>query len=367
MRLLWTIFMQTNWILCLIVHFFMKHRALILIILTTAMIGCRQESASPAPSSYAFVQPENFPNAEYTFSNNPVTKEGFALGRLLFYDPILSADSTVACANCHQQARGFSDPVHRFSKGVGDASGFRNAPAIQNMAFQNHFFWDGGVNHLDFVPINAITSTVEMHETLAGVIVKLQRSDRYESKFEAAFGSAEIDSRKILYALSQFLCLIVSSNSRYDLYIRNEGEQLTAAEQEGLALFQSKCATCHAGDLFTDGSFRNNGLDSVFNADNGRQRVTEFDGDRGKFKVPSLRNAEVTFPYMHDGRFRTLEEVLDHYRNGIICSKTLDPLLKQSDNFGIAISDDEKGKIIAFVKTLTDRQFIQDKRFSNPL
>lgn len=329
--------------------------------------GCGKDDASPAQDPYTFVQPDNFPQAVYTFGNNPVTQDGFELGRMLFYDPILSADSTISCSNCHQQVRSFSDPVHRFSKGVGDVSGFRNAPAIQNMAFQEHFFWDGGVNHLDFVPINAITSELEMQETLADVVLKLQRSTHYPARFAKAFGSTEITSQKMLYALSQFMNMMVSANSRYDKYIRGEKEQLTADELEGMQIFQSKCASCHSTDLFTDGSFRNNGLDATFEADSGRERITEYAADRGRFKVPSLRNAEVTYPYMHDGRFKTLENVLDHYRSAVKESETLDPLLRQSNQLGIVITDDEKNKIISFIKTLTDRDFIQDKRFSAPI
>ncbi len=328
------------------------------------LAACTGEDNSPVQNPYAFRQPSNFPAAAYTFENNPVTKDGFELGRALFYDPILSVDSTIACANCHEQARGFSDPVHRFSKGVGGISGVRNAPAIQNMAFQKFFFWDGGVNHLDFVPINAITSPIEMHETLAGVVKKIQRSDPYRKHFAEAFGTSDVDSQKILHALSQFMTMMVSANSRYDKYVRKEGEQFTDSELDGMKLFHSKCASCHATDLFTDGSFRNNGIDDNFDSDTGRQRITETTDDRGKFKVPSLRNAEVTFPYMHDGRFRTLDEVLDHYAGGVKVSGTLDPLLMQNGATGIPLSDGEKSKIIAFIKTLTDREFTTDKRFS---
>lgn len=330
------------------------------------LFSCNNENVSPVQDAYVFQRPTNFPASVYTFNNNPVSKNGFELGRALFYDPILSADSTIACANCHQQVRSFSDPVHRFSKGVNDVSGFRNAPAIQNMAFQENFFWDGGVNHLDFVPINAITSKVEMAESLAHVIEKLNSSSLYQEKFRKAFGEAGIDSQKMLYALSQFMNLMISSNSRYDKYIRNEGEVLTVDELNGMQLFEGKCSSCHTTDLFTDGSFRNNGLNETFDQDSGRQRVTEFAGDRGKFKVPSLRNAELTFPYMHDGRFRTLEEVLNHYAQSVKESETLDPVLKQGTEPGIALSEDEKRKIILFIKTLTDKSFTTDKRFSNP-
>lgn len=334
----------------------------------TALVlwGCSDQDASPQNDAYAFQPPATFPAAAYTLENNPVTRDGFELGRALFYDPILSADSSIACANCHQQARAFSDPVHRFSKGVGEASGFRNAPAIQNTAFQQDFFWDGGVKHLDFVPINAITSELEMKETLAGVVTKLQRSTFYPARFSQAFGAGEVTSQHMLQALSQFMVMMISADSRYDRYLQGK-ESLTVDEQGGLGLMQQKCSGCHATDLFTDGSFRNNGLDETFDSDAGRERITELDKDRGKFKVPSLRNAELTAPYMHDGRFNTLAQVLNHYSAGVKPSATLDPLLTgASPHPGIALTDTDQQQIIAFLKTLTDRTFTKDQRFSNP-
>lgn len=328
--------------------------------------GCSSDGVAPQDDQYAFNTPENFPEAQYTFENNPVTPAGFELGRALFYDPILSLDSSLSCANCHQQAVSFTDPVHRFSKGVNEVNGIRNAPAIQNMAFQNHFFWDGGVKHLDFVPINAITNDLEMADELDHVVEKINRSKFYPKRFKSAFGSTEVTSQRMLYALSQFMNLMVSANSRYDKYARNEGEVLNAEELEGLIIFKNKCSGCHAKDLFTDGSFRNNGLDPTFENDHGRERITEFAGDLGKFKVPSLRNVELTKPYMHDGRFSTLEQVLNHYSNEVKDSETLDPLLRQDGFTGIRISENEKIKIIAFLKTLTDKEFVKDKRFSFP-
>ncbi|MFM7859346.1 MAG: cytochrome-c peroxidase [Flammeovirgaceae bacterium] len=328
-------------------------------------VACTQEKVDSKVNPYAFQQPVNFQQAVYTFENNPVSEKGFELGRRLFYDPILSADSTIACANCHQQSVSFADPVHRFSRGVKDKTGTRNAPAIQNMAFQRLFFWDGGVKHLDFVPINAITSDVEMAEKIAHVVEKLQRNPSYVTKFNEAFQEPP-GSQKMLYALSQFMNLMVSANSRYDHYVRKEGESLTTAELNGLQLFTSKCSSCHATDLFTDGSFRNNGLDASFEKDNGRARITELAEDRGKFKVPSLRNVELTDPYMHDGRFKTLEQVLDHYASGVSDSETLDPILKKNQALGIPLSTEEKAAIILFLKTLTDHDFIRDKRFSFP-
>ncbi|NOS92762.1 MAG: cytochrome-c peroxidase [Cyclobacteriaceae bacterium] len=338
---------------------------LLFVIVGVLCIACAEEAVDSNGSPYTFRKPANFPEAAYTFENNPVTQKGFELGRALFYDPILSADSTIACANCHQQAAAFADPVHTLSRGVMDRSGTRNAPAIQNMAFQRLFFWDGGVKHLDFVPINAITSDVEMAEKIAHVVEKLQRNPSYVTKFNEAYQEPP-SSQKMLYALSQFMNLMVSANSRYDHYVRKEGESLTTAELNGLQLFTSKCSSCHATDLFTDGSFRNNGLDATFEKDNGRERITELAEDKGKFKVPSLRNVELTDPYMHDGRFKTLEQVLDHYATGVVNSETLDLILKRDEGFGIPLTIEEKANIILFLKTLTDREFILDKRFSFP-
>jgi cytochrome c peroxidase len=333
--------------------------------LAVGLVSCFGDEVT-SNSTYQFKQPDNFPRAVYTFNNNPITEDRFELGRALFYDPVLSIDSSVSCANCHQQARAFIDPVHRLSRGVNDAEGFRNAPAIQNMAFQESFFWDGGVKHLDFVPINAITNPAEMHESLAHVVEKLKRSKSYSNRFKKAFTENEITSQQMLYALSQFMNLMVSANSRYDKWVRNEGELLTAEELEGLSLFQSKCSSCHATDLFTDDSFRNNGLDTDFSADTGRQRITEAGTDAGKFKVPSLRNAELTYPYMHDGRFRTLNDVLNHYTSGVKSSATLDPALNQNGQLGIVLTEEEKTKVIKFLKTLTDESFIKNKLFTNP-
>lgn len=337
---------------------------LVLFLTVLAGWGCSGEDAPPS-AAYTFHAPPAFPPVVYTLDNNPVTREGFELGRALFYDPVLSGDSSIACANCHQQVRAFSDPVHRFSKGVGDSTGFRNAPPIQNLAFQTDFFWDGGVKHLDFVPINAITSELEMHETLARVVTKLQRSDHYPARFQQAFGSAEVTSQGLLHALSQFMVMMVSADATYDRY-RQGMATLGADELAGLQLVQQKCSGCHATDLFTDHTFRNNGLDDTFGADAGRERITELAEDRGKFKVPSLRNVAITAPYMHDGRFTTLAQVLDHYAGQVKPSATLDPLLVNEQGNGIALAEGEKQQIIAFLKTLTDQAFIKDERFSNP-
>jgi cytochrome c peroxidase len=227
------------------------------------------------------------------------------------------------------------------------------------MAWQKEFFWDGGVGDLDLFSVAPIENPLEMDENLGNVLTKLRSSSKYPALFKKAYGSTEITSQKFLKALSQFMISLISANSRYDKFIRKEGGILTANEQEGLNLFKQKCSSCHAGDLFTDQSYRNNGLNIQGSKDEGRFRITENPSDRYKFKVPSLRNVEMTAPYMHDGRFYTLDEVLRHYTTGVQQSQNVDPLVKN----GIALSEDEQAKIVAFLKTLTDREFLTNPKF----
>ena len=325
------------------------------------LLGCTDKEIS-VNTDYRFVNPANFPEPTYTFENNPVTEAGFELGRRLFYDPMLSVDGTVSCNNCHQLALAFADAQqHPLSIGVDNRMGKRNAPALTNLAYMDEFFWDGGVTHLDHVPINAIEAEFEMDEELSNVVKKLRYSPMYDSMFRVAFDIKEITSPFMLHALAQFTVMMVSSNSKYDKYVRKEGETLTDEELRGMQSFETKCASCHKGELFTDMSYRNNGISAVFE-DKGRATITTRDSDIGKFRVPSLRNVQRTSPYMHNAMFETLEEVLDHYENGILLSETLDPLLVH----GIQFDEGEKANIIAFLKTLTDYEFIADQRFIAP-
>ncbi|MDX2303377.1 MAG: cytochrome c peroxidase [Microscillaceae bacterium] len=327
------------------------------------LLGC---GADPEPDeTFVFKKPANFPEPTYTFKNNPVTKDGFLLGKKLFFDPILSRDGSVSCNNCHIQSTAFADSQqHPLSIGVDNQPGTRNAPALANLAFMKEFFWDGGVTHLDFVAINAIESDFEMDEKLSNIVLKLNNHPEYPTLFKKAFGVEEVTSPYMLQALSQFMVMMVSANSRYDKHVRSEGEQLTSEELEGLALFQANCASCHSGELFSDFSYRNNGLSSQF-PDQGRARITEFSGDLGKFRVPSLRNVALTAPYMHNAQFNTLEKVLQHYVQGVVDSETLDPILKKGNQLGISLSSEEQQKIIAFLRTLTDQEFRANTRFQN--
>jgi cytochrome c peroxidase len=331
--------------------------------LALVLVACRKDD--PAQGEIRFVAPSNLPAPTYDFAANPVTREGFELGRKLFYDPILSRDSSIACADCHISFSAFSHPAHVTSHGIDGLFGRRNALPMQNLAWSPNFFWDGGVAYLDFVPLNAIQSEVEMDESPARVVAKLQRHPQYPGLFRAAFPASDtVSGVSMLQALSQFMALLVSAESRYDHYVRQEkGGDLNADELAGLALFKAKCATCHATDLFTDHSFRNNGILADFSLDQGRAEVSTFPEDVGKFKVPSLRNVALTAPYMHNGKFSSLAKVLAHYASGVKDSPTLDPLLKQNGQLGIPLTATEQAQLIDFLHTLTDEGFVKDVRF----
>lgn len=314
----------------------------------------------------AVVAPSNFPPMVYNVDENPPTQFGFELGKKLFYDGRLSANGFISCGFCHEQRFSFTHHGHQFSHGIDDKEGTRNTPSIANMAFFSEFAWDGATNHLDLFPIIPITNDVEMGETMTGVLQKLQADSEYKKAFDAAFEEGGINHENFLKALAQFMVMMVSYNSKYDKYVRHEdGGSLTDQELKGLSIFQQKCASCHTTNLFSDGSFRNNGLppNPILN-DLGRAEVSGSTSDNYKFKVPSLRNVALTAPYMHDGRFGSLESVLNFYQNGVQDSPTLDPLLKTEDGLGILLNNSEKQALIAFLGTLTDNEFIADKRFA---
>lgn len=282
----------------------------------------------------------------------------------MFYDPILSKNNTIACGSCHIQSASFTHHGHDVSHGIEDRLGSRNAPPIMNMAWSKAFFWDGGVFHLDLQPMVPITNYVEMDEKMSSVLEKLRRTSEYPGLFKKAFGSEEINSACMLKALSQFMLMCVSSNSKYDKVMRHEGEKFTKQEEEGYKLFKQKCNDCHKEPLFTDYSFRNNGIAIGKNGDIGRFNITLDSSDTYKFKVPSLRNIEFTAPYMHDGRYYGLTDVIDHYSDGVQNTPNLDPLLSKNNKLGIPMTVEEKVKIIAFLKTLGDTSFIKNPLLS---
>ena len=327
------------------------------------LVSCTLAGKETGPSGL-FSVPEGFPQPVYNLMANPVTEDGFLLGKKLFFDGRLSRDGTISCGECHNQANSFTHHGHGFSHGIDGKEGFRNAQPIVNVAWQNSFFWDGGVFNLDLFAIAPIENPVEMDEKFPNVIEKLKKSEDYPKLFKKAFGTEEVTSERFLKALSQYMLSLVSANSRYDQYLAGKA-RLTETEMKGLALFKEKgCNTCHSGILFTDHSFRSNGLGAEYTGDLGRFRITENESDKNKFKVPTLRNIEVTYPYMHDGRFRNLEGVLEHYADGVQGVDNLDPALKKGPKPGIALTKEEQGQIIAFLKTLTDTEFLNNKRFS---
>ena len=330
--------------------------------------GCSEDAQikESNPSPLELDIPSNFPEPVYDLLANPLTEEGVALGKMLFYDPALSRDNTISCGFCHQQPTAFTHHGHDVSHGIGDLLGRRNSLPVQNLIWYRNFFWDGGVHNLDLVPLNAINNPVEMDEEPTNILLKLEKQQKYKDKFKAAFGSEEINSTRFLQSLTQFMATMVSANSRYDRYVRNEGVQLSPNELQGEVLFRQHCASCHSTDLFTDQSFRNNGFsnENDFLKDPGRQEITLNPEDRGKFKVPSLRNVEYTAPYMHNGKLNSLREVLNFYTSGVQLSSTLDPLLVQNGQPGIDLTVDEENRIIDFLKTLTDEEFLSDRRFS---
>lgn len=306
--------------------------------------------------------PEGFPDPVYRFADNPLTKEGVELGRKLFYDGRLSLDGNFPCASCHQQIGSFGTYEHDRSHGYNGSHTLRNAPVLFNLAWQDKFHWDGEFSSLFNEAAQPINGHIEMAESFTGVINKLQKDPDYRKQFRNVFRTEFISPEQILKALAQFTGSMVSANSKYDLYKKGSAT-FTAQEENGYQLFQANCSTCHPEPLFTDYSLRNIGLpvDNFLN-DFGRIRITHDPADSLKFKVPTLRNVYISSNYMHDGRFNTLAQCINHYRNGIQPGATLDPLLIN----GIQLTNTEATDLALFLRTLTDSSFIKDPRFSKP-
>ncbi|WPU99123.1 cytochrome c peroxidase [Mucilaginibacter sp. cycad4] len=314
----------------------------------------------------SFSRPASFPKPSVDLRVNPVSPDGFKLGRLLFYDPVLSLDQSISCNNCHQPAAAFANPGAALSIGIKGCIGERNAPPLFNLAWQHAYMWDGRISTIDSTALNAISNSCEMASTPGEIANRLQSTKVYPALFEKAFGDRKISPERIVKAISQFTTLMVSANSRYDKYICKEpGGYLSAEESKGYLLFQKKCAACHTEPLFTDQSFKNNGLDLI-SRDPGRKDHTHKAEDAGLFRVPTLRNVAVTAPYMHDGRFSSLEEVLKHYASGIKPNSHLDKSLRLKGKLGIDLSAADQHNIAAFLKTLTDTTYINDPKFQKP-
>lgn len=306
--------------------------------------------------------PKGWPPMSYDLSRNPLTQEGIALGRKLFHDPLLSLDSSTSCSSCHLSYTAFSHTDHQLSHGIHDSIGTRNAPALMNLAWSKTFMWDGAVNHLDMQPLAPINHSGEMGESTQHVVFKLENSRTYRRLFAEAFGDSMILSDRMLKALAQFQLSLVSAGSRYDR-MKAGVELFTEQERNGYLLFQAHCNTCHKEPLFTTGEFANNGLppDSLLR-DGGRIRITHDPEDSLKFKIPTLRNVEYSFPYMHDGRFKRLRQVIDHYASGIMTSGSSAPQLKKP----IMLTPEERTDLVAFLLTLSDREFVMDPDHAAP-
>ena len=304
---------------------------------------------------------------------NPQTLEGIALGRKLFYDPLLSNDGTQACASCHLAENSFTDP-NRYSTGITGEMGTRNAMPIFNLVwnFQNDFLWDGSASSLEDQVDDPIENPIEMNNTWPNVVATLQATSDYPDLFEQAFGTTIITREFVAKAVAQFERTLISGNSKFDQYLLGDNNAVSAQEINGFNIFMDEnrgdCFHCHGNEfnpLWTNNAFHNNGLDSSFE-DLGLGGFTGDPLDYGKFKSPSLRNLAYTAPYMHDGRFANLDEVINHYSEGLVYSNTVDPLMKNIAEGGAQLTDSDKADLKAFLLSLSEPEFTTNPAFLNP-
>lgn len=304
-------------------------------------------------------------------SDNPMTVEGVALGKKLFFDPMLSGDSTQSCASCHAPQNAFTDDT-RFSDGIDGNFGNRNSMPLFNLAwnYDERFTWDGRELSLERQAFEPVSNPIEMHSNWQEVTAELQNDSEYPELFDLAFGTSTIDSTLVTKALAQFERTLISGNSKFDRHLLGQ-ETLTPEELNGFDVFMDEargdCFHCHGNannPLWTDNIFHNNGLDATF-TDLGLGAVTGDPTDNGKFRSPSLRNLVYTAPYMHDGRFATLDEVINHYSEGLQASPTIDPLMKKVDQGGVQLSEQDKADLKAFLLSLTDEAFVTNPDFQN--
>ncbi len=342
-------------------------------------LACKKDKVEYTPTPYELKIPSHFPDMIIP-DDNPMTVEGVELGRRLFYETRLSGDNTMSCASCHSPSAAFSD-TNQFSTGIDGIQGDRNSMALINLGWNTYFFWDGRAKTLEEQIIQPVENPIEMHETWQNVVGKLSADVTYRNMFFKAFNSTEIDSLQAAKAIAQFIRTMISGESKYDVMYKDENSlPLSAAEQAilttvtpeewaGYDLFKSlngaDCFHCHNGPLMQVQKFSNNGLDAVF-TDIGRGKVTGNPLDNGKFKVPTLRNIAYSAPYMHDGRFATLDEVIDHYSFGIQMSSTIDPLIEYASQGGVQLDVQERDWLKQFLMTLSDEKFINNPDFQEP-
>lgn len=334
-----------------------------IVLLVLVAAGVQFSFVSPRNTPLQQRIPEGFPAPVYDFTNNPLTKEGFELGRRLFYEGQLAADGQTACASCHQQFAAFADFEHVFSHGAANRFTIRNAPPLFNLAWHKEFHADGGINHIEWQPLSPITGPNEMDNSIDHMIRSLQSDKVYPPLFVAAFGSDTINSQRILHALAQFTGYIVSADSKYDR-VRAGKDQFTEWEAEGYRVFTQKCAACHTEPLFTDLAYHNIGLpvDSFLN-DYGRMIITGQKEDSLKFKTPTLRNVTRTGPYMHDGRYWGLSTAINHWETASSSDTTVSELILKT-----AAPDKQEIKyLVSFLHSLLDSVLLTDKRLEDPI
>lgn len=343
------------------------------VVILVILVFSFREKFSSTP--YPFPKLVYFPKMPVSESN-PVTVEGVALGRYLFYDPILSLDRTISCASCHRQEVAFSDAGQEFSSGIDGNAMKRNTLPLFNLAWYPALFWDGRASNIENQVFQPVRAHDEMNLQWTDAVNRIVKSKFYRAKFSAAFPGQAIDSILIAKAIAQFERVLISNRSKYDKVLQREAS-FTKEEYSGFVLMndmtKGDCLHCHTTDadaLGTSLTFSNNGLDSIFNPslykDLGRGAITGNVRDNGKFKIPSLRNIALTAPYMHDGRFKTLDEVLDFYSEGVNHSVNIDSKMGMVHQKGVKLSKEEKQNIIAFLMTLSDSAFIKDPAFGNP-
>lgn len=326
------------------------------------------------PTSYTLEIPEVFKDRvlpPVIPVDNPMTVEGISLGKKLFYDPLLSGDGSQSCASCHNQKFGFSEDT-KFSTGIDEIEGTRNAMPLFNMAwnYEENFFWDGRVSTIEGQAKEPVINPIEMHSVWDDVVDKLQSNKDYPVLFKKAFGTDKISIDLTVKAIAQFERTIISANSKFDKYLRHEVD-LTYDERIGYQIFEREekgdCFHCHGSihnPLWTDNRFHNNGIDSV-SLDIGREEVTGNPADQGKFRTPSLRNLKYTAPYMHDGRFATLDEVIEQYSEHVYYGPLTDPLMQHAYKGGVHLTDKEKQQLKAFLLTLSDETYITNQEYGN--
>lgn len=340
--------------------------------------ACKKDRAVFETTPYELEIPNHFPQMLIP-ADNPMTVEGIELGRKLFYDTRLSLDNSISCASCHDQQYAFTDPK-QFSLGVGDSVGTRNSMALVNLGWQQFFFWDGRAKTLEEQILGPVPNPLEMHLEWDKAVKKIADSEWYRNEFYRVFQAKEITKEVVAKAIAQFLRTLISGTSKYDVMYKHEnGSTLTSAEQAiwnqvtneekaGYDLFKSlngaDCFHCHNGAMMQVQKYSNNGLEET--TDTGREAITGSSADRGKFKVPTLRNIALTAPYMHDGRFATLDEVIEHYSTGIHQSPTIDPLIEYAFQGGVQLSAGDKQLLKTFLMTLTDYEFISNPKFAKP-